>query len=171
MFEAAGLGWIFAFRQFVPSRSSARRKNNGTSCSTRVRKHLITALRKGGTRDWMRSRRGTWIVRRKTARDRFRRVVRRLWEWCRDHRHWPIAVQHRILSAKLRGHDAYYGVIGNASMLTKLRHQARRVWRQWLHRRSQRRRMYWSRFHRLLERFPLPGPVVVQSVYRQTANP
>jgi len=125
----------------------------------------------GFTHFWMRSRRGTWVIRQKTARDRFHRAVRRLWEWCRDHRHWPVAVQHRILSAKLRGHDAYYGVTGNSSTLAKLRHQVRRAWRRWLDSRSQRARMYWPRFRRLLERYPLPGPVAVRSVHRLTANP
>ena len=34
-------------------------------------------------------------------------------QWCRIHRHQPIAEQHRTLSQKLRGHYAYYGITGN----------------------------------------------------------
>jgi RNA-directed DNA polymerase len=120
----------------------------------------------GFTHYWARSRRGKWIVRRKTARDRFNRAARRIWEWCRDRRHQPIAVQHQTLSAKLRGHDAYYGITGNAPMLSWLRRKVKYAWRFWLNRRSQRARMTWEKFSRVLERYPLPEPRVVHSIYR-----
>ena len=122
----------------------------------------------GFTLFWGLSRRGRWIVRRKTARDRFRRAVRGLWEWCRDHRHWPLAIQHRLLSAKLRGHDAYYGMTGNGLRLAALRYEVTRAWRYWLNRRSQRGLMTWTRFLRLLDRYPLPAPRVV---HRRAASP
>jgi group II intron reverse transcriptase/maturase len=120
----------------------------------------------GFTHFWARSRRGRWVVRKKTARNRFARTVRRIWEWCREHRHRPVAEQHQILSAKLRGHDAYFGITGNASMLSRLRHEVSRAWRYWLDRRSQRAQMTWARFARLRRRYPLPPARVVHSVYR-----
>ena len=125
----------------------------------------------GFTHFWARSRRGKWIVRRKTARDRFNRAARRLWVWCRNHRHLPVVVQHQILSAKLRGHDAYYGITGNVAMLLWLRRKVKYAWRFWLNRRSQRARMTWAKFNRLLEHYPLPGAKVVHSIYRQAAKP
>jgi RNA-directed DNA polymerase len=120
----------------------------------------------GFTHHWGRSRKGRWIVRRRTARDRFARVARGLWAWCRRNRHWPVAEQHSKLTRKLRGHDAYYGVTGNVERLDELRRVAKRAWRYWLDRRSQRAHMTWARFDRLLQRFPLPGARVVHSVYR-----
>jgi RNA-directed DNA polymerase len=66
----------------------------------------------GFTHYWARSRRGTWVVRRRTAGDRFRRATHALGQWCRAHRHLPIAMQHELLSIKLRGHDAHYGITG-----------------------------------------------------------
>jgi RNA-directed DNA polymerase len=92
--------------------------------------------------------------------------MRRLHEWCRKNRHRPVVVQHEILTKKLRGHDAYYGITGNSKMLALLRHEVKRVWRYWLSRRSHRARLTWERFHRMLKRFPLPPPRVVHSVYR-----
>ena len=124
----------------------------------------------GFTHYWGKSRRGRWIVRKRTARDRFARAARRLWEWCRRNRHRPVAEQHAKLTQKLRGHDAYYGVTGNAERLKELRRAAARAWQYWLNRRSQRARMTWERFKRLQQRFPLPAPKVVHSVYR-AANP
>jgi group II intron reverse transcriptase/maturase len=125
----------------------------------------------GFTHYWARSRRGRWIVGRKTARDRLNRTARRIWEWCRKFRHLPVAVQHQLLSAKLRGHDAYYGITGNGPLLNWLRRKVRYAWRFWLNRRSQRAKMTWERFYRLLERYSLPEPKIVQSVYRRSAKP
>ena len=117
----------------------------------------------GFTHYWARSRRGTWVVKRRTARDRLRRAVRELGRWCRSNRHLPIAVQHRLLSKKVQGHYAYYGITGNWHALGRLRRLAERGWQRWLHRRSQRG-MTWEQFYRLLERYPLPKPRIVHQV-------
>jgi hypothetical protein len=118
----------------------------------------------GFTHYWGRSRRGAWVVKRKTASNRFSRAVKKIAEWCRCNRHQPIAEQHQTLSQKLRGHDAYYGITGNHRMLHQLREVTKRVWRKWLARRSARS-LIWDRFVQLLERFPLPAARVVHSVY------
>lgn len=118
----------------------------------------------GFTHYWGRSRRGTWVIRRQTSASRFRRAVRTIAQWCRWNRHLPVAEQHQALSQKLRGHDAYYGITGNYRMLQKLRHVVEGVWRKWLARRHAGP-LYWERFCRLLERFPLPVARVVHSVY------
>lgn len=120
----------------------------------------------GFTHHWGRSRRGGWVIKRRTACKRLARSMRHIHQWCRKNRHLPVAVQHQILSRKLKGHDAYYGITGNAKRLAQLRHEVKRVWWFWLSRRSQRARMNWERFHLLLEHFPLPPPRVVRSVYR-----
>ena len=97
---------------------------------------------------------------RKTAKDRFSRTLRRLYEWCRRHRHDPLETQHLMLVKKLRGHYEYYGVTGNFPALAKVHHVAERIWQKALARRSQRR-LTWSRMQRILERFPLPRPRIV----------
>ena len=71
----------------------------------------------------------------------------------------------------LRGHYGYFGITGNFRSLQAYREAVVRGWRKWLDRRSQRARMNWLRFHRLLERYPLPAPVVVHTVYRRAAKP
>lgn len=63
----------------------------------------------GFTHYWGRSLRGQWVVKRKTSGSRLSRAVRAISEWCRDHRHQPLAEQQQTLSQKLRGHCAYYG--------------------------------------------------------------
>jgi group II intron reverse transcriptase/maturase len=125
----------------------------------------------GFTHYWGRARRGFPAVLRKTARDRFTRSLRALAQWCRQHRHLPLGAQQRELQRKLRGHYAYFGITGNWDSLDCFYFQTRRVWRKWLSRRSNRRRMTWERFLRLVERYPLPMPRVVHTVYRLAANP
>ncbi len=120
----------------------------------------------GFTHFWARSRKGWWIVQRKTSKGRFSRTVKRLAAWCRANRHHPIAEQHRRLSLMLRGHDAYFGITGNSRALQRLRLAVSEVWREWLNRRSSNSSMDWDKFNRLLKRYPLPGARVVHSVFR-----
>ena len=68
----------------------------------------------GFTHYWGRSQRGHWVVKLKTASDRFSRALRSIDSWCRDHRHWSLREQQQKLNSKLRGHYAYYGVTGNS---------------------------------------------------------
>jgi RNA-directed DNA polymerase len=125
----------------------------------------------GFTHYWGKSRRGGWVVKRKTAAGRFGRAVKRIAQWCRVHRHQPVVGQHQHLVVQLRGHDAYYGITGNGQALRRLRYEAARLWQKWLSRRSHRAAMPWERFHLLLQRYPLPAPMVYHSVYRHAAKP
>ena len=119
----------------------------------------------GFTHYWGRSRRGKWIVKKKTASDRFSRALRQIGTWCRVYRHLPIAVQHHTLKRKLQGHYAYYGVTTNYVALSAFRREVVRVWLKWLRRRSNaaRRKCTWEWMNRLLERLALPSPRIVHS--------
>ena len=44
----------------------------------------------GFTHYWGRSRKGHWVVRQKTAKDRLSRALRAIEAWCRRHRHTPV---------------------------------------------------------------------------------
>ena len=110
------------------------------------------------------------MIKRKTAKDRYRRSLANIKRWCRQHRHDSIGSQHHALSLKLLGHYGYYGITVNSSSLNNFRYQVERLWIKWLGRRSQRARLAWERAERLLERYPLPLARVVLSVYRPRAN-
>lgn len=125
----------------------------------------------GFTHYWGRSRKGAWVPKRKTSKESFRRGLHRVSRWLRDHRHWPLEVQHRRLVRMLKGHYAYFGVTGNADPMAAYRHRVEGLWYRWLNRRTHRGRMPPSRFYQLLQRYPLPPVVVVHSVYRRAANP
>ena len=117
----------------------------------------------GFTHYWGQSRRGRWAVKRKTSKTRFGRAVQQIALWCRHHLHLPLSEQHRALSLKLKGHDAYYGITGNYGALHRLRAVTARLWCTWLGRRSNSKRLTWDRFSLLLQHYPLPPARVVHS--------
>jgi len=110
----------------------------------------------GFTHYWAKSRNGNWVIKQKTALARFSRSLRRITEWCKRNRHRPIEQQQHVLSLKLRGHYAYYGVTGNYPALVKYRWAVVAIWHKWLSRRSQRARLTWEQVQRLLKRYSLP---------------
>ena len=120
----------------------------------------------GFTHHWGRSRKGRWVVKRKTAKDRLSRALRGIGQWWRRHRHQSRPEQHAALSRRLRGHYAYYGITGNFPARARLLYEVYRRWRKWLGRRSRRARLSWDRFSRLLNTYPLPPVRIVHSMYR-----
>lgn len=114
----------------------------------------------GFTHHWAKSTKGNWVVMRKTSSKRLSQKLTRMNEWCRDHRHLPVEDQHETMTRKLRGHFGYYGVTGNSRAINRFAYSATRLWRKWLDRRSWKARMTWERFGRMLERLPLPRPLV-----------
>lgn len=119
----------------------------------------------GFTHLWGKGRkRGSWVLQRRTAKDRLSRSLHRMRLWCRRWRHQPVEWQWRRLSRRLLGHYGYYGIRGNYRALSAFYQSVVRIWHQWLDRRSQCRSLSWGRFQRLLARYALPRPRIVQSV-------
>jgi group II intron reverse transcriptase/maturase len=118
----------------------------------------------GFTHYWAVSRKGNWVIKRKTARKRLTRTLKALSEWCRINRHRPIKEQWQELKRKLSGHYGYYGIIGNSRLIQRVDYWAQRIWRKWLSRRSQRAFMPWAIFRKILACYPLPRPTIRQQV-------
>jgi group II intron reverse transcriptase/maturase len=94
-FEKYGLTIHPEKTRLVPfERPSDRPKRSGTS--QRVPAGTFDLL--GFTHYWGRSRRGYWVVKRKTSRTRIRRGLLALALWCRKNRHRALADQHKTLS-------------------------------------------------------------------------
>jgi len=116
----------------------------------------------GFTHYWGLSRKGRWVVKRKTARDRFSRALKRVADWCRQNRHQPVREQRQALARKLVGHFGYFGITGNYVALHRFREGVQHAWRKWLSRRSNRARMTWDKMGKLLQRYPLPQPRILK---------
>jgi len=61
----------------------------------------------GFTHYWAKSRKGRWVPKQQTARDRVRKGVESIKTWCRNNRHQPVALQAQKLGSKLSGHYRY----------------------------------------------------------------
>ena len=126
----------------------------------------------GFTHYWGVSLKGYWVVKLKTAKDRFTRAVRSIDKWCHDNRHLSLAEQQQKLNQKLRGHYAYYGVTGNSDALNRFRQEVENRWRKWLNRRNNIRSMHWQKFCALLRRYPLaPARAVRSKLLPHVAKP
>jgi RNA-directed DNA polymerase len=116
----------------------------------------------GFTHYWAKTLKGGWTIKRKTQGKRLSRFLSGIGDWCKEHRHQPLAEQHKVLCAKLCGHYEYYGVRGNFKMLEVAYEHTRVVWKQWLRRRSSMNRMSWDRFmERVQATLALPLPRIV----------
>jgi group II intron reverse transcriptase/maturase len=119
----------------------------------------------GFTHYWAKTRRGYWVIKRKTVGKRLRRFMKAIWTWCRENRHEPMQEQYRMLGAKLRGYYQYYGIRGNFKMLEVVFEHTERAWRYWLSRRSHKGHIRWQKFvASLRETFPLPQPRIIHNI-------
>ncbi len=107
-----------------------------------------------------RSRRGSFLLKRKSRRDRVRAKLKEVKEELRRRMHWPIPEQGSWLAQVVRGFFAYHAVPTNFEALGKFRCQIVRLWRRTLRRRSQRDRTRWTRMAKLAKDF-LPKPKIL----------
>ena len=122
----------------------------------------------GFTHYWGKSRKGYWVIKRKTASKRLARSIKAIGDWCRDNRHkGGMFEQFKILVRKLEGHYAYYGITGNARALDQVRDATVNLWHKWLRRRSRESTsMTWERMKELSRTlFVFPYASVVHSIY------
>ncbi len=96
------------------------------------------------------SRRGHFLVRRKTRRDRMQGTLKRVKDELRRRMHWPIPEQGRWLRQVVTGFFAYHAVPTNSRALAAFRHHVSVLWKRALSRRSQKAYMTWKRMLRLV---------------------
>ena len=103
------------------------------------------------------SRRGKFLVHRKSRRDRMRAKLQEVKKELRKRMHRPIPEQGRWLAQVVRGYFAYHAVPTNGLRISAFRHFVVRFWLRTLRRRSQKDRFSWERIKRLADDF-LPQP-------------
>ena len=111
---------------------------------------------------WEPDRKGKPRVKRRTASKKLQAGIQRMTEWIKTHRHWKLARQMKTLKAKLQGTWNYYGLIGNCRRMRLFYDETCRTLYKWLNRRSQRKSMTWAALRRMLERFQVPRPRIME---------
>jgi group II intron reverse transcriptase/maturase len=115
----------------------------------------------GFTHYWTQSKRGFWVIKRKTKRVKVNKILNAIYEYCKDNRHLRVREQWTELCMKIRGYYAYFAIPGNYHFLQQVYHKAIHHWFKWLNRRSQYNSYTWKGYENLLKVFPLPRPRII----------
>jgi group II intron reverse transcriptase/maturase len=99
------------------------------------------------------SRKGYFLLKRKTRRDRMRARLRAIKEELWRRMHESIPEQGRWLGQVVRGYFAYHAVPTNTKSLCAFRYHVTDLWRRSLRRRSQRDCTTWERTAQLVAAF------------------
>jgi len=121
----------------------------------------------GFTHYWVKSRKGNWIVGRKTDSSRLKRAITAINAWCKANRFLSMREQWKMLKAKIKGHYAYYGITLNFRSIAEFFQQVKRIWLKWLNRRGHKGYRNWDSFLDYLKDFPLPNPRIVHSFVKR----
>ena len=106
------------------------------------------------------SRRGRFLVTRKSRRDRMAARLREIKEGLRQRLHQSIPETGSWLAQVVAGYLAYHAVPTNSRAIGTFRYHVVVLWHRTLNRRSQRSRLTWQRMKRLAADF-LPRPQIL----------
>jgi RNA-directed DNA polymerase len=106
------------------------------------------------------SRRGKFLLTRKTRRDRMRAKLKAIKQELRRRMHQPIPVQGKWLRQVVKGYFNYHAVPTNSRALSAFRFFVTELWQRSLRRRSQKDGMTWERITRLANDW-LPKPLIL----------
>ena len=107
-----------------------------------------------------RSRRGNFLLKRKSRRDRIRAKLKEIKEELRRRMHRPIPEQGNWLAQVIGGFFAYHAVPTNFMSLGKFRYRVVQLWLRALRRRSEKDGVSWTRMTKLAGDF-LPKPKIL----------
>ncbi|HEX4969199.1 MAG TPA: group II intron reverse transcriptase/maturase [Nitrospiraceae bacterium] len=97
------------------------------------------------------TRRGKFLVHRKSRRDRMQAKLKEVKKELRKRMHRPIPEQGRWLAQVVRGYFAYHAVPTNRASISAFRRYVIRLWHRTLRRRSQKDRFSWERMQKLAD--------------------
>ena len=117
----------------------------------------------GFTHYWTRSRKGKWMVGRKTDSKRLSRAITAINTWCKENRHQPMREQLGTLRKKITGHYAYYGISLNYRSIAEFYRRVETIWLKWLNRRGRKGQRNWESFSEYLRNWSLPKPKIMHS--------
>jgi RNA-directed DNA polymerase len=106
------------------------------------------------------SRRGKFLLKRKTRRDRMRAKLKEIKEELRKRMHQPIPKQGVWMKQVVAGYFNYHAVPTNGRALEVFRAEVLKRWRQTLRQRSQKSALTWARMAKLADDW-LPKPRIL----------
>ena len=95
---------------------------------------------------------------RRTGGEKLQSIKRVMTEYIRENRHMKTSLLLASLVRKLRGHNQYFGVVGNLAALHALKLHVMKLLHKWLNRRSGRKSCTWEKLKHYISFTPLPTP-------------
>lgn len=111
----------------------------------------------GFTHCCSKTRKGRFKILRLTIKKRLRATLAVIREKLKRKRHEPLAHVGKWLTRVMRGYFNYHAVPDNLRRLQSFRDEVSRAWLQQIRRRSQKDKMTWAQFRRLVKQY-LPYP-------------
>ena len=131
-------------------------------------KKMQTLYFLGFTMYCTKSRTGKFKLGRKTEKTRLRRSHAKMKALIKQLRHFSVKDQEKTINRALIGHYQYYGIGGNIASLYRLYCFVVREWKRSLSLRSQKGKVNWEKYKRMLERYPLKKPKIVLPYRKMT---
>jgi RNA-directed DNA polymerase len=107
-----------------------------------------------------RNAKGNFKVGIKTEKSRLKRSIAKLTKVMLAVRHQPLRDQSKAIDLILAGTYRYYGLAGNIASLERVHRFVLQNWRRTLSSRSQRGRVNWERYAKILKAFPIREPKI-----------
>lgn len=111
------------------------------------------------------SRHGSYRVKRKTSRKKYKASLLKCKEWIKQNRNLPAVELVKGLKSKLVGYYHYYGITDNYRAMEMFRTETEKMLYKWMNRRSQRKSFGWEKFRIFMEKMPLPQPKIYVNIY------
>ncbi len=106
------------------------------------------------------SRRGKFLIKRKSRRDRMRAKLQAIEQELRERIHWPISLQGKWLKQVVKGYFNYHAVPTNRRSLVTFQDETTKIWHRLLGRRSQKGAITWSQMRSIADDW-LPTPRIL----------
>lgn len=118
----------------------------------------------GFTHYWGKSRKGNWVVKRRTSSKSMTKALHSVNQWLKKNRHRPFWDIIEGLNKKLSGHYGYYGITFNAKGVNRFYYEVARLLYKWLNRRGGKKKRSYDSFYTFLScHQPLCMPRIVHS--------
>jgi len=118
----------------------------------------------GITHYCFKSRKGNFLVGRKTDSKKFRQKIKEMNEWLKKVRNaTKLKNWWETLGIKLHGHYRYFGISGNYDAINKFGRLVEKYAFKWINRRSQRKSYTWEQFSKFKQYNPIAKPKIYHS--------
>lgn len=142
---------------------------------SKIMKHGRESGKEAGKFDFLgftfiiaKSRKGKYMVIKITSQKKLKVKKQKVKKWIKDNMHTPVGELIKRLNRKLRGHYNYYGLSHNSNRMYDFFYYVKRQLKMRLSRRSQKGKISWEKFEKILKFNPLLAPTITRPLWSKT---